>query len=122
MSFNIIHQHGAIKKATLADGTVVEKEDHIFVDELSALIACTSYQDHFIYTNPDTRKGTPSYLCTCGSVAVVTPPDGAGRFVCLFDLNNGLLGYHSTALYSGKDIIKVAGKTLSMDDIRKELI
>lgn len=119
----IIKQFNSPKRATLADGTVVHREERLFVPEWGGVfIPCAPYDNHFIYENPDKRKGTPGYLCTCGSVAVVAPPQPTGWFVCLFDLNTGLKGHHSTALYNKKDIDKVAGQTLDLDKIREELI
>lgn len=122
MSFNITHQHGEIKKVTLANGTIVYRPEHIFIKEWGTLHKCADYSDHFVFENPDMRKGTPGLLCTCGSVAVIVPASPDGIVVCLFDLENGLNGYHTTSLYSSRDIDKVAGKTLDMGKIRKELI
>lgn len=121
---DIIKHAGQVNQATLADGTIVHRQPVLFVDSDGwyAMVECAPYDNHFIYENPDTRKGAPGYMCTCGSPAVVTPPDPRGLFVCLFDLNHGLNGYHSTSLYNKKDIIEVAGKTLDPGKIRKELI
>lgn len=122
MTFNIIHHNGTPRQATLPNGTIVYRQEFLFVEEWKALVVCASYDDHFIYLNPDTSEGSPSYLCTCGSVAVVAPPSPAGMFVCLFDLNAGLLGYHSTSLYNRDEFDKVKGQKLDMNKIRKELI
>ena len=119
---NVIKHAGEVRTATLPDGTTVHREERLFVEEWGAFVACAPYQDHFVYLNPDTRDGSPGYLCTCGSVAVVTPPSPTGMFVCMFDLNDGLRGYHSTSLYNKKDIEKVKGQTLDMNKIRRELI
>lgn len=119
---NIIKHAGTVKTATLPDGTTVHRQERIFVEEWGAFVACAPYSDHFVYINPDTREGSPGHLCTCGAVAVVTPPSPTGLFVCMFDLNSGLLGYHSTALYNKKDIDKVKGQKLDMNKIRRELI
>src|SRR5688572_22198905 len=119
---NIIKNSGEVKKATLADGTIVNRVEAIFVPEYLTLIKCAEYQDHFIYENPDTSEGSSAYLCTCGNVAVITPPSPVGLFVCLFDLNSGLKGYHATSLYNLKDWDKVKGQKLDMGKIRRELI
>lgn len=122
MNFNINHHVGEVKKATLADGTVVTRQERIFVPDYFAFIKCAEYQDHFIYLNPDTSPGSSAYLCTCGNVAVIAPPGPMGLFVCLFDLNTGLKGYHATSLYNLKDWEKTKGQKLDMDKIRRELI
>ena len=122
MSFNITKNHGTPKKVILENGTVVERPEVIFVPEYMAMVKVAPYDDHFIYMNPDTSEGSSAYLCTCGSVAVIAPPSPAGMFVCLFDLNSGLLGYHATSLYNLKDWDKVKGSKLDMDKIRRELI
>lgn len=116
---NIIKHAGEVKAATLPDGTIVERQEWVFVEPLGRMIACAPYDNHFVFENPDKRTGTPGFLCTCGSVAVVTE---LGMLTCLFDVNTGLRGYHSTSLYNKKDIDKVAGKKLDMDKIRRELI
>lgn len=119
---NIIKHAGTVKTATLPDGTTVHRQERLFVAEWGAFVACAPYSDHFVYENPDTRNGSPGFVCTCGAVAVVTPPSPTGLFVCMFDLNSGLLGYHSTSLYNKDDIEKVKGQTLDMNKIRRELI
>lgn len=119
---NIIKHPGEVKTATLADGTIVHRQGRLFVAEWDAFVVCAPYQDHFVFENPDTRNGSPGFVCTCGAVAVVTPPSPTGLFVCMFDLNSGLLGYHSTSLYNKDEIEKVKGQTLDMNKIRRELI
>lgn len=122
MSFNINKQAGEVKRATLANGTVVSRVEAIFVPEYGAMVRCAAYDDHFIYENPDKRRGTPAYLCTCGHVAVIAPPSPVGMFFCLFDVNSGLKGYHATSLYNKAEFKKVEGSILDMDKIRRELI
>lgn len=122
MSYNIVHHIGEVKKVTLANGTVVNRPDAIFVPEYGAMIPCAPYDNHFIYENPDTSEGSSAYVCTCGNPAVIAPPGLLGMFVCLFDLNTGLLGHHATSLYNLKDWEKVRGSKLDMNKIRRELI
>lgn len=122
MSFDIIKHAGEAKKATLVDGTVVNRQEFIFVPDWGAMVKCADYQDHFIFENPDKSEGSSAYLCTCGNVAVIAPPSPAGLFVCLFDLNSGLKGYHATSLYNLKDWEKTRGQRLDLDKIRRELI
>jgi hypothetical protein len=120
MSFNITKNSGTPKRVTLENGTVVERPEFIFVPDYRAMIPTAPYSDHFIYENPDKSEGSSAYLCTCGNVAVIAPPGPAGLFVCLFDLNSGMKGYHATSLYNKKD--GAHGQRLDMDKIRKELI
>ena len=120
MSFNITKQVGTPKRVTLENGTVVNRVEAIFVPEWGVFVTCAPYDTHFVFENPDTSEGTPAYLCTCGNVAVIAPPSPAGLFVCLFDLNTGLKGYHATSLYNKKD--GAHGQRLDLDKIRRELI
>lgn len=122
MTFKLIKHAGEVKKATLADGTVVNRQSVIFVEEWGVMVKCAEYDTHFIYPNPDTSEGSSAYLCTCGNPAVVAPPSPAGLFVCLFDLNTGMKGYHATSLYNLKDWDKTKGQTFDLDKIRRELI
>jgi hypothetical protein len=119
---NIIHNFGTPKKMILENGTVVERPEAIFVPEYGTMVKVAPYSDHFIFENPDTSEGSSAYLCTCGNVAVIAPPGPAGMFVCLFDLNTGLKGYHATSLYNLKDWEKTKGQRLDLDKIRRELI
>lgn len=122
MSFDIIKNAGEVKKATLENGTVVNRQEAIFVPEWGVFVKCASYENHFVFENPDKSEGSSAYLCTCGNVAVIAPPNPLGLFVCLFDLNTGLLGYHATSLYNLKDWDKTKGQKLDLDKIRRELI
>jgi hypothetical protein len=120
MTFNINKQVGTPKKVTLDNGTVVNRVEAIFVPEYRTFVKCASYDSHFIYLNPDTSEGSSAYLCTCGNVAVIAPPGPAGLFVCLFDLNTGLKGYHATSLYNKRE--GAHGQRLDLDKVRRELI
>lgn len=116
---NIIKHAGQQNSAILADGTIVYRQESLFVEDWGAFVLCAPYDNHFVYENPDKSNGSPGYLCTCGAVAVVAPPNKHGLFVCIFDLNTGMAGYHSTSLYN-KD--EAHGQTLDISKIRKELI
>lgn len=65
----IVRNQGNLQKATLRDGTVVERTELIFVDG-QGLVQCANYELHFIYTAPVTHKGW-GIFCTCGSIAGV---------------------------------------------------
>lgn len=122
MTFNINRHYGAPKKVVLENGTIVERAEAIFVPEYGVMVPVAPYDNHFIYENPDKSEGSSVYLCTCGNPAVIAQPGPAGMFVCLFDLNTGLAGYHATSLYSLKDWEKTRGRTLDTNKIRRELI
>ena len=79
---------GDLQKATLEDGTVVNRQELIFV-EGQGLIRCAPYELHFIYEAPKTRKGWGLW-CTCGSIAGVVgyaaytklaTPSGDGKLI-----------------------------------------
>lgn len=108
---NIIHHKGIVQKATLPDGTIVTRSDYLYVHEWGAIIMCASYDNHFIYENPDKRSKGSAYLCTCGSQAVVVPPGPGGLFVCLFDAT---YGNHQTTFINSKDREKYIDKTIEI--------
>ena len=112
-SFSIIHHKGRVNKATTLDGVVVERQEQLFVEEWGNFVPCAPYDEHFVYENPDTSQGSSSYMCTCGSVAVVVNPErDAGRlFVCHF---HETYGSHTTSHVNKKDFENVAGETLKI--------
>jgi hypothetical protein len=110
MTFNIIHHRGSPQKATTLKNQTVYRQEKLFVEEYEVFINCAPYEEHFIYLNPNTSIGEPSYCCTCGSPAVITPPGPNGMFVCLFHAN---YGYHTTSVINKKDFEKVAGQKIS---------
>lgn len=122
MSYNIVKHAGEVKQITLENGTVIERQEALFVDAWGVMVKCAPYDNHFIYRNPDTSEGSSAFLCTCGNPGIVVPPSPAGLFVCLFDYNTGLKGQHATSLYNLKDWQKVRGQTLDTNKIRGELI
>lgn len=63
---------GDLKFAKLPDGTVVERQELIFVDG-HGLIRCAHYELHFIYVypNPSGKYRGWGLFCTCGSIAGV---------------------------------------------------
>lgn len=63
----VVRSVGDAKRATLYDGTVVERTDAIFVDGYG-LVKCAPYSVHFLYETPSRIKGW-RYYCTCGSIA-----------------------------------------------------
>jgi len=93
MTFNINKFGvGDIKKATTLKKLNIVREDKLFVQEWGKFIPCAPYDNHFIYYTPE--KEQSAYMCTCGSPAVVVPPEGANQmFVCLF---HATYGKHTT--------------------------
>ena len=65
----IVRNVGDAKRATLPDGTVVERQEFIYVDG-QGLVRCAPQSVHFVYEAPKTMKGWGLY-CTCGSIAGV---------------------------------------------------
>lgn len=49
----------------------VRRVEKIWIEDYSGFVPCAPYDNHFIFENPDKRKGTYSFLCTCGSNAIV---------------------------------------------------
>lgn len=113
MSFNIIHHKGRVTQATTLHGVVVERQEQLFVPEWARFVPCAPYEEHFVYENPDQAVGSSSYMCTCGSAAVVANPEREGRamFVCLF---HATYGNHTTSHVNLKDFEKSAGETLEI--------
>ena len=65
----IVRNQGDLKSAKLWDGTIVERQDYLFVDG-QGLIKCAPYELHFIYSAPVHHKGW-GLFCSCGSIAGV---------------------------------------------------
>lgn len=119
MTFNIIRHRGDPKKATTLKNRQVARQEQLFVPEWGAFVKCTPYGEHFIYENPDTSAGSSSYLCTCGSAAVVVPPGPKGLFVCQFHVD---YGFHQTSVINVKDFEKSAGQTITVNPKGKRWI
>ncbi len=68
----IIRSHNTPNKVTLFDGTVIErdKSGKIWVPEWGTYVVCAPYDTHIVFEVPQRIKGT-SWLCSCGSPAVV---------------------------------------------------
>lgn len=97
--FNIVRHVGTPKKAKTPKGVTITRQERLFVPEWRGFVPCAPYDDHFIYENNEPDQS--SYLCTCGSVAVIAQPEGAGRmFVCL---NHATFGFHQTSQVNKKD-------------------
>lgn len=103
--FNIIKHRGTLTEVTTIWGDKVTKSDKLFVQNFpvgngvyNGFIPCADYGNHFIYEVPDKieSRGYPSYMCTCGAIAVVVGSEGYNKdaspegmmFVCMF--RNGM--------------------------------
>lgn len=62
--------------ATTLDGITVYRKDRIFIPELGTSVLCAQYDEHFVYEEPTGKKGRPSFMCTCGSAAIVAGVSG----------------------------------------------
>lgn len=73
----VVRTIGDAKRATLHDGTKVERVDAIFVDGYG-LVQCVNTELHFVYKLPDSMKGW-GLMCTCGSLAGVVGYDAYSK-------------------------------------------
>jgi len=102
----IVRSVGDAKRATLHDGTVVERVEMIWVDGYG-LVKCAPYELHFIYQLPRHIPGW-GLMCTCGSIAGVvgynaytklaSPTDTGMIIVCVRHTtlkNNEGIGRHA---------------------------
>lgn len=72
-SNHIVRSVGDAKRATLTDGTVVERQESLYLEGYG-LVQCAPYELHFIYQLPKHMIGY-SPMCTCGSIAGVVGYD-----------------------------------------------
>jgi hypothetical protein len=84
----IIKSYNTLQKVTLVDGTEVQndRQNKVFVPEYGVEVPCAPYDNHFIFEVPQHIKGT-SYLCSCGSQAVVV---GSKAYAHLSSMKNAL--------------------------------
>lgn len=87
--FSIIRHRGDPDEATTLDGHKVHRKDKIFIPAWEEFVTCAPYDNHFIYTDPSGKVGRWSYMCSCGSPAVIT----------------GFSGYKGDASYQGKMLV-----------------
>jgi hypothetical protein len=78
--FNIIKFKGDPNTVTLVDGTKIQNDrsDFIFVPEYGAMIRKAPYGNEFLFEVPKRIRG-PSYLCSCGSVAIFIGSNAYGH-------------------------------------------
>jgi len=88
-------------KAVTDKGVVVKRSESFFTKEYG-ITPCADYDDHFLYENH--TPGESSFLCTCGSVAVIANVySKAKQFVCL---NHATYGFHQTSQVNKADYEK----------------
>lgn len=66
----IVRNQGDLQSAKLPDGTVIKRQEYIFVN--NELVRTVDSELHFVYQTPDSQKYKGwSLWCTCGSIAGV---------------------------------------------------
>lgn len=103
---SIVRSIGDAKRATLPDGTVVERQDLIFVDG-HGLVQCAPYELHFVYEMPKKYKGWGLY-CTCGSIAGVVGLSAYSKFIAPTSSGKMLVCIRHTTLKNNDGIGKHA--------------
>lgn len=66
--FHIIKHRGQANRATLVNGSVVHRQEKIYVPEYRGWVKCAPYDNHFVFEVPQDIAG-PAHQCTCGSIA-----------------------------------------------------
>lgn len=104
MSYNLISQAGRVMHATTPQGKTVKRVESLFTTEFG-ITQCADYWEHFIYENPDKTAGRSSFMCTCGSAAVIANPYATRKkqFVCH---HHATYGFHATSQVNKKDFEK----------------
>lgn len=111
LSPKVVRSVGDAKRATLFDGTVVTRQDMIYVDGYG-LVKCAPYELHFIYEIPDaeTHKGW-GLMCTCGSIAGVVGLNAYSKFVSPTSDGKMLVCVRHTAVKNNTGIGKHADES-----------
>lgn len=99
MTFNIIQQLGTPNKATTHRREHVARQEQIFILEYKNFVKCTPYDDHFVYESD--KIGQSSFMCTCGSIAVVVQVGISPMLACHQHASSG---FHATSIMNTKDI------------------
>lgn len=118
--FILIKHVGEPNKAEFR-GVAVVRKNALYTD-ISGLIPCTPYDNHFIFEVPENHIG-PAHMCTCGSEAVIAFP--LNMYVCMFyhsRLAESGHGYHQTAVVNKDSFETVAGQTIELPEVPKWLI
>lgn len=102
-AYKTVRNVGDLKQATLWDGTVVERREHIFVNDVYGLVKCAPYELHFIYETPKTIPGWGLY-CTCGSIAAVVGMTAYSKLASPTDTGHMLVCVRHTTLKQNEGI------------------
>jgi hypothetical protein len=73
----VIHQYGRPVKARLLDGSIVEREDKIYVPSYGMVYPCLDYDNHFVYYK---KQLGSTLMCTCGSQAAAFGYDAYKKY------------------------------------------
>lgn len=77
-NFNIIRFAGDRKTAEMRLRTgqivTVHRQERIPIEYYGDVL-CASYQEHFVFENPDKNPGSVKFLCTCGAMAIIISPE-----------------------------------------------
>lgn len=109
ISPKVVRSVGDAKRATLYDGTVVERQDYIFVDG-QRLVRTAPYELHFIYETPKHMKGW-GLMCTCGSIAGVVGMAAYSKFASPTDTGKMIVCVRHTAVKNNTGIGKHADES-----------
>lgn len=72
IKFNIVKHAGMVNTATLDDGTVVYREDKVWIKEYTGFVKCAPTDNHFVFIFPENNPRWKWFsACTCGSPAVI---------------------------------------------------
>jgi hypothetical protein len=70
IKYSIIHHYNSPNSCVRDDGKVMTRKNEIFIKEYGKFVMCAPDDTHFIYE--EERKNFWSFMCTCGSPAVIT--------------------------------------------------
>jgi len=105
----VVKHLGEPKEARTLKGTIVHRQDKLWVDQWGRFVPCAPYDDHFLYESPDKTPGSPTFMCTCGSAAIIVGAGKAEMFVCMMHVTTGK---HTTSLVNIKDFPDIGGQTI----------
>lgn len=98
----VVRAVGDAKRATLHDGTKVERKELIYVEGYG-LIRCAPYELHFIYELPKHMKGW-GLMCSCGSIAGVVGYDAYSKLAAPTDTGMIIVCVRHTTLKNNEGI------------------
>jgi hypothetical protein len=113
----VVRHLGEPQDARTLHGRMVHRQEKLWVDDWGTFVPCAPYDDHFIYLSPDKTPGSPTFMCTCGSAAVVTGSGDGAMFVCLM---HATMGKHATSLVNVRDFPDVGGQLIGDHDMDLE--